>query len=412
MKSTRYLRLEEEALREQGMGTYGAALNYVKSTVGIGIFALPFAVMNSGMWMGVIGFAAIALLAWYTVTLLIAVRVRHGCEDYASVGRQAMGTYGVVLANFAVVMTQVGSHIVHALFIASSMTDLVPRIPRFAWILILAPLLCMLGLIRDTRNLRATSFFGVLLLVAAISTVLGYGFSHLPPPLVVQTQINHAPVDFFVFFGTSIYVFEGINMAIPIHREMRNPDSFRLMFAFVSLGLFVAFAAFSISGYIFFLDAVQQIVVENLPGAWRIAVTALVIVELILSFPVVFFPIAWVVERNIAPQYLGPPESLVFKSRIGWRVNFTRIILIYIILLSAVLIPRVSLAVALAGAFANSLSGIILPTLFYLIVFWDTASRVNKAINIFILIVGLFAMSVTSTFVIARIANIVAGNSL
>jgi amino acid permease len=30
------------------MGTYGAALNYVKSTVGIGIFALPLAVRDSG----------------------------------------------------------------------------------------------------------------------------------------------------------------------------------------------------------------------------------------------------------------------------------------------------------------------------------------------------------------------------
>jgi hypothetical protein len=86
-------------------------------------------------------------------------------------------------------------------------------------------------------------------------------------------------------------------------------------------------------------------------------------------------------------------------------------VLVVSILIPATLIPRVSLGVALAGAFSNALSGIILPTLFHLLVFWGSSRWLSKAVNISILVFGVFAMAVTSTLVIAAIANAVAGNS-
>ncbi len=43
-----------------------------------------------------------------------------------------------------------------------------------------------------------------------------YGFLNLFPSDVIASEVNHAPVNFFLFFGTSIYVFEGINMALVI----------------------------------------------------------------------------------------------------------------------------------------------------------------------------------------------------
>ncbi len=74
-------------------------------------------------------------------------------------------------------------------------------------------------------------------------------------------------------------------------------------------------------------------------------------------------------------------------------------------------VPRASLAVALAGAFSNALSGLILPTLFHLIVFWDSSRLLGKIVNFVVLGFGIFAMAVSSTLVIASIANVIAGNS-
>lgn len=67
-------------------------------------------------------------------------------------------------------------------------------------------------------------------LLVAVITVFVFGFMNFPPGDVIAAEVNHAPVDFFLFYGIIIYVFEGINMSIPIHREMRNPDLFFSMF--------------------------------------------------------------------------------------------------------------------------------------------------------------------------------------
>jgi hypothetical protein len=80
------------SLRRGSVSTLFSGLAYVKSTVGVGVFALPFALRGAGLWVGLLGFALIALLAFYTVMLLVAIRVHRGCEDYAACGREAMGT--------------------------------------------------------------------------------------------------------------------------------------------------------------------------------------------------------------------------------------------------------------------------------------------------------------------------------
>lgn len=168
-----------------------------------------------------------------------------------------------------------------------------------------------------------------------------------------------------------------------------------------------------IFGYIFFLDAVQQIILQNLPqsNVWTMIVISLVIIELLLSFPVVFFPVTWAVENTIAPSFFGKDDGRTFTSVAAWKRNIVRTVLVFVVVLPATLIPRISLAVTLAGAFSNSLAGIILPTLFNLLIFWDD-SRVIKKIFLFIIIgVGVFTMAVTSTIAIVQIANAIAGNS-
>jgi hypothetical protein len=55
-----------------------------------------------------------------------------------------------------------------------------------------------------------------------------------------------------------------------------------------------------------------------------------------------------------------------------------RSVVVAVVLLLASFVPRASLAVALAGAFSNALAGIILPTLFHLLVFWDTSRLISK----------------------------------
>lgn len=96
---------------------------------------------------------------------------------------------------------------------------------------------------------------------------------------------------------------------------MRNPESFGKMFLIVSFVMGVVFTAFAVSSYVAFLDTVQPIVINNLPrgSGLYIAVSVILVVELLLSFPLVFFPISWAVEHSIVPSLFPPKfEFLLF----------------------------------------------------------------------------------------------------
>jgi hypothetical protein len=55
-------------------------------------------------------------------------------------------------------------------------------------------------------------------------------------------------------------------------------------------------------------------------------------------------------------------------------------------------VPRANLAVALTGAFSNALSGLILPAIFHLIIFWDTSRPISKVLVTFSFSNNLFLL--------------------
>lgn len=135
---------------------------------------------------------------------------------------RSFGRAGLFLANVAIVVTQVGTHIVHMLFLSTALATIAPVIPPFAWLLLLSPLFVALSLVPSLFKLRIITVLGLLLLVTVLVTIIVFGFTQIPPGNVIAAQINHAPTDVFIFIGTSVYVFEGINVIPPIYVSMKR----------------------------------------------------------------------------------------------------------------------------------------------------------------------------------------------
>ena len=85
--------------------------------------------------------------------------------------------------------------------------------------------------------------------------------------------------------------------------------------------------------------------------------------------------------------------------------------LVFLVIVPTTVIPNVALAAGLAGAFANSLSGFILPTLCHMILFWKDASVLSKLLHGTVLLFGFVSMGVTSAYSILLIINTIAGNT-
>jgi solute carrier family 36 (proton-coupled amino acid transporter) len=72
-----------------------------------------------------------------------------------------------------------------------------------------------------------------------------------------------------LFFGTVIYLFEGIGLVLPLKNAMRNPKDFSSTFGVLNVGmvfLTIMFAVFGAVGYWKYGDNVESSLTLNLPA--------------------------------------------------------------------------------------------------------------------------------------------------
>ena len=123
---------EELGTGEEEGSFNGALTNTVKTVVGSGVIALPYAVSKSGYIVGVIGLIVIAWLSVYTMKLLVygmkAVRCKrekNGEEQRGEVtcreiGELAAGKPGKYVTDFILISCQWGACCAFAAFVMTS----------------------------------------------------------------------------------------------------------------------------------------------------------------------------------------------------------------------------------------------------------------------------------------------------
>lgn len=72
-----------------------------------------------------------------------------------------------------------------------------------------------------------------------------------------------------LFFGTAIYIFEGIGLVLPLKNAMEKPDNFSKKFGVLNVGMVVLatlFVSFGTIGYWKYGEYVASTVTLNLPS--------------------------------------------------------------------------------------------------------------------------------------------------
>ena len=72
-----------------------------------------------------------------------------------------------------------------------------------------------------------------------------------------------------LFFGTAIYIFEGIGLVLPLKNAMENPENFSKRFGVLNVGmvgLATLFVSFGTIGYWKYGEEVSSTVTLNLPA--------------------------------------------------------------------------------------------------------------------------------------------------
>ncbi|XP_067044630.1 uncharacterized protein [Acropora muricata] len=329
--------------------------NVFKAFIGTNWIGLPFAFKESGFVLGLVGILVIAVVTDHCCHLVIkckraavqkvldtvclsdvtdvesqltqAALLRDTVEkrmQYGDIGRIAMGKWGVLLVNMALLATQYGFCVGYFIFMGNTI-ELMFQSPlhdgsasnvtspsnvtsssshshshdaRLFALYVLIPLLPLIlfSYIRGVRRLGPISFMANIALFVAFLSVIGNMLRGLK---FKWHEMKLADWKTFpVFFGQVTSAYEGIGTLIPIETSMaESKHRFPLYLHFAIGGLSAILACFGMLGYLVYGEGVAQIVTDSFhPGPLILVVRCLLCFAILLTYPLQLFPIIEIVE--------------------------------------------------------------------------------------------------------------------
>ena len=308
------------------MSTTEATFAVVKGIAGAGLFALPSAFAQSGLLAGVVGVVVLAALSSSSIKLLASIkRSLYGDAPvtYLDVGVRVLGEDAGKLISAAVCACSLGVSTAYLVFIQCMGKSLFPQLfalPSAIFVLAALPIILTLVLLRSYRILALTALIGdVSILLGTLCVVLS-GLTAMsasrggdsPSPLWPHptSDLLVKPATFPLFLSTAAFLFCVHFFILPISNSMANPSQFSVAVDRSFVITAVVNAAFGVVGLLCYPNP-SAIVLNDVKGSgWVAAVKALLCLDMIASYSVVFWPGREIVENALLGRE-SPPSSPV-----------------------------------------------------------------------------------------------------
>jgi len=390
-------------------------VHLLKGNIGSGIFSMPFAFSEAGLWFGLFGLPFMALICTHCMQLLVrtakVMKERQGnfIVNYADVaeavcvtGTKRIRKHGVMLrkiVNTFICVTQIGFCCIYLVFVSNNIQEVFSHFfPDLGWSIpiymgILTVPLIFLNWIRNLKLLAPISAVGNVLQLFNIIVVFYYTCQDLPS---VSTRPAIGPLDKMpLFFATSIFTFEGIALVLPIQNDMKHPQDFpgRTGLLNVAMTLVtIIYVAVGFFGYLKYGEAVNPTVTLNLPEGDILAIMVKIstVLAVFASYAMQFY-----VPIPILMPILTKKLSCIgsdFIIEYGYRT-----IMVLVIFGAAAAIPKLDLFISLVGAIGSSFLGVIFPAMLDILADWPNISRIRLTKDSVIIIFGLLGF-VTGTW--------------
>lgn len=400
----------------------GLFWNIVKSFAGAGTFALPWAVMNAGMWGGVGGILLIALLSTYTVNTLMkcnlrvtAMRERESKSDmpvappsYPEIGYAAFGRIGSSVVSLFSALMCFGVCLAYFLLIANNIQALFPAHYNVQPVVIIAcvfPFVLFLSCLTDLTKLSYTSIIGTIALLVAMCSVCVYGLKKdlLSP---VSTYPVFEWKTFPLFLGGAAFLFCGHVILVPLANSSGSVKKFPMVLILAVVFVTITNVVFATLCYGFWKNETGQSVIDNLDtnspvgDIVRIGISG----EIFASFPLVAnagfqaletgFPL---LERVKAFPFWSPAERKPFFSRNIWYYVFRGCVLFVLAAGGSFLGKNFGSIVSLVGSLTTASTGFVFPQLFYLKLFGSELKMWDKCVQCLVIAFGV-GMTILGTY--------------
>ncbi|KAH0698906.1 hypothetical protein KY284_013121 [Solanum tuberosum] len=362
--------------------------NVFIAVVGAGVLGLPYSFKKTGWVMGSLMLLSVSSLTYYCMMLLIYSRRKLESHykvikisSFGDLGYAICGSIGRCTVDAMIVLSQAGFCISYLIFIANTLAHLFnysnPKIlglsPKKVYIWSCFPFQLGLNSIPTLTHLAPLSIFADVVDLGAMGVVMVED---------VLIFLKNRPVleafgGFSVFFyglGVSIYAFEGVGMVLPLEAEMKDKDKFGKILGLSMVFISLMYGSFGVLGYFAFGEETKDIITTNLGrGLLSTLVQIGLCINLFLSFPLMMNPVYEVMERRFCE---------------GRYCFWLRWIMVLAVTLVAFKVPNFADFLSLVGSSVCIVLGIVLPSMFHLIVFNKELSWHGLAFDAALVLMG------------------------
>jgi len=368
-----------------GGSVWGSVFNLCNSAIGAGILALPYAIKQSGVVLGMICMVLMCLVLAFTLKILVWTNRLHPiAKSYEKLVWVLYGKKASILVTLSVILTTFGACTGFLVIIGDLLPPIVKLIfPEPDWISDRVPVALVVSLLgvlplaslKNFNSLRFSSTMAIVSVTFTVFVVIFRSAGTFPLTEAVKNEIklfnlggNVPMIGIFEALPLIGFAFGCHMQVIPIFGELKDnhiPSKINWVIVCTNAVCLILYSLTGVFGYLEFPTSKVGNVLNNYPNDDALVNVA----RAVLCFVIVcHYPPSNYCCRG-ALEYLCFPNSKPSTVR---RLAWTAVIWGLAFLFS-VLVPHIDVVFGLIGATANSLIVFIFPAIFL----FQLSSRYN-----------------------------------
>lgn len=391
-------------------------MHILKANVGTGLLALPQAVMNAGLIAGPLGLVVLGIIASHCMMVLAdcsrALCQRHQIStlNYSEAAKVCteehfprLGTVASIVVNIFLCITQFGFCCIYFVFMGTNIQQVFSTafnisIDCRVWMVIMLAPVILFSWIRNLDTLASFSSIANICIVFSLLVILYEEFyrfttgSEASKAAVRVVSLPYVtPETLPLFFGTAVYAYEGIGVALPLENKMKTPSHFNRI-GWIAMSIVISlYSVFGSLGYLAYGTVLKGSITLNLESNITAMKIFFLLTKLFYSYAIfATYMVQFYVPMDFMEPVLHKCLNLhKLKNRFPTHhsaikmaaENAFRAVVVMITAVLAVSIPDLGDLISLVGAFASTSLSFIFPPLMEIAVFWSSTDR--KCLRVF-----------------------------
>ena len=397
--------LEDEKKTGNGNITkLNAFWNVCNSIQGVAILAMPYVIKGGGWW-SVLALIIVAILSNYTGQILIEchyayrydpddlvkkrVRVR---TNFADIGRAVWPSFGMPFILVTQVLELLFMATLYPIVTGSVLQQLVPNISTPFWILIFGIIMLPNVFMKNLKHISLLSVATVISAGLVFSAVVIYCLTQIPnwnTSVMDKFSVNEFPLS----VGVIVASYSSQMYLAVIEANMKAPEKIGSVMNYAYLVMTIFKIGIGMAAYFTFQEKTAQVITLNLPnGVLLTVINVIVLILAMSSYSLPMFTVFDILEEEynnvkaIQNEHQHPEER---KQISDMLTIMTRLGLVLVTLLMAILVPHFCLVLSFVGTFTGACLEFIFPCIFHLKLHYHDMKFYEFVLDIVILVASI-----------------------